>query len=145
MSGEPEKGVPMPQHKLALGRPAGGPAPLGSVGRWITIVQNADVPAGEGGAVVRPVVAGWRRRIADAEGAAPGALGAPPAARPETAGNADAKTEKTEAAYGRRRFGRLRSSRGQQPLRRAVEAAHQAKTRDEIIFENFFQHLARNG
>lgn len=153
VSSTPQKVPPLPHRKLALGKAPGGNEALGSVGQWVTIVQSADQPVPSQGMMVQTKVAGWLER---AEGASrsPGqvSISAPvptPKASPEAVERSSEKPiEKLGAGEGGRTR-RARATARPEPEHRAIRTPrHQpraARTRDDIVFENFFNHMALNG
>lgn len=146
---EDTKVAPLPMRKLALGAPGSGESGMGSVGQWVTIVQEAQpvAPSIASRAATRaapeaiapvPRVAGWRQTIDRVE---------PDVAAKPLGRRAAAGVERSEPDAGRirPRAGGLRLTEPQQPLRHAQRAAHEMRSRTDDHFENFFHNLTLSG
>jgi hypothetical protein len=136
----PEKVPPLPQRRLALGQQPNGSEGLGSVGQWVTIVQSADEGAAPRAAAVRPEVAGWLKTArTPARTAAEGQALLPR----RTIGAVDKVAERAPAKSADGAEPRVEIESRRAP--RAQPRAPIAKTRDDIAFENFFQHMSLSG
>ena len=132
VSSEPIKAAPLPLRKLALGAAPSTEIPKGSVGQWVTIVQNADGSPSAPVALrpsITPSVAGWRQSLES---------------RPGRELARVAERSVPEPVRAPRRAEPLRKARSQVPLRQAERPAL-AQDRDDRVFENFFEHLSLNG
>jgi len=140
-----EKAPPLPLRRLALGQAPKGTEGLGSVGQWVTIVQRADQPVSPIVRPARPEVAGWLKTAhstASPTGEIAPAVALAPSARVASE-VADKAAERTHRASRSRADARAKI---ENPVfDRPRRQASIAKTRDDIVFENFFQHMAFSG